>query len=177
MAPRKAPSKRSDKSESSAVNSAQPTTSKGRGRTLAARSKANLRARDTKSSTERGATKKPKSLYSEAKVKSKNEDFFERVWEIVRCIPRGKVCTYGHIAAALGAKSSSRMVGWAMNVSHVQPWVPAHRVVNRLGDLSGKMHFDTPTLMRELLEAEGVQFDGDHVKLELHLWIPPIQGD
>ena len=101
-------------------------------------------------------------------------DFFERVWEIVEHIPRGRVTTYGHIAKALGARSSSRLVGFAMNASHGRPWVPAHRVVNRNGELSGKMHFATPTLMRELLEAEDVEFIGDAVNMKKHLWEPPI---
>ncbi len=96
---------------------------------------------------------------------------------MVRLIPRGKVTTYGHIARALGAASSARMVGWAMNASHSAEWVPAHRVLNRNGELSGKMHFATPTLMRELLEAENVQFDGERVKMSEHVWIPPMSAD
>ncbi len=116
-----------------------------------------------------------KSKPSKIKAPSTKDDFFERVWLIVEQIPRGKVTTYGHIAAALGARSSSRMVGWAMNAAHSREWIPAHRVVNRLGELSGKMHFATPTLMRELLESEEVGFRGDCVCLEQHLWLPPTE--
>ena len=83
--------------------------------------------------------------------------FFQDVYDVVRLIPRGRVSTYGAIAAYLSAKSSARMVGWAMNVSHqVIPKVPAHRVVNRNGMLTGKNHFETPTLMEELLKKEKV---------------------
>ncbi len=122
-------------------------------------------------------TKRP-DLADEAIFATKSasqDDFFRRVYEIVRQIPFGKVTTYGHIAAALGAKSSARLVGYALNgVGHYDRAndIPCHRVINRLGELSGKMHFETPTLMRELLEAEGVEFDGDAVRLEKHLWKP-----
>ncbi len=92
------------------------------------------------------------------------ESFFELVFEVVRQIPKGRVTSYGAIAAALGTKLSSRMVGWAMNGAHrVQPPVPAHRVVNRLGLLSGKHHFETPTAMQEKLEAEGIKVTDDKV--------------
>jgi len=101
-------------------------------------------------------------------------DFFLRVHELVKQIPFGRVTTYGHIATALGARSSSRMVGWALNAVPVTQRfeIPCHRVVNRLGELSGKMHFETPFVMRERLEAEGITFVGDAVKIEQHLWIP-----
>lgn len=90
-------------------------------------------------------------------------DFFNNVYEIVRLIPRGRVTSYGAIAKYLGTGSSSRMVGWAMNNSHVQEIpVPAHRVVNRNGDLSGKAHFGG-NRMQELLEAEGIQVIDDRV--------------
>lgn len=105
-------------------------------------------------------------------IPTQHNDFFERVYDIVRMIPRGRVTTYGSIAGALGAKSSSRMVGWAMNACHGRADIPAHRVINRNGDLTGKMHFATPTLMRELLEAEDVEFIGDAVNLKKHLWLP-----
>ncbi|MCS6999750.1 MAG: MGMT family protein [Bacteroidota bacterium] len=101
-------------------------------------------------------------------------DFFERVWALVRMIPPGKVTTYGHIATALGAKSAARTVGWALHAAVGRDDIPAHRVVNRRGELTGRMHFATPTLMRELLLAEGVTFDGERVCLERHLWIPPL---
>ena len=87
----------------------------------------------------------------------KEESFFELVYEIVRQIPKGRVTSYGAIAACLGSKLSARMVGWAMNGAHsVTPKVPAHRVVNRNGMLSGKHHFETPTKMEELLKKEGI---------------------
>ena len=103
----------------------------------------------------------------------KDSSFFEQVYEVARHIPRGRVTSYGAIAAYLGTRMSARMVGWAINGSfHASPAVPAHRVVNRNGMLSGKMHFVTPTRMQELLEKEsrrshcldltaGVQLDGE----------------
>lgn len=95
----------------------------------------------------------------------KNNSFYKQVFDIVRLIPHGRVTTYGAIAAFLGAKSSSRLVGWAMNVSHgVIPMVPAHRVVNRIGMLSGKAHFGDPNRMQQLLEAEGVRVVNDQVQ-------------
>jgi methylated-DNA-protein-cysteine methyltransferase-like protein len=91
--------------------------------------------------------------------------FFEDVFAVVRQIPRGRVTSYGAIAAALGTKSSSRMVGWAMNSAHiVMPKVPAHRVVNRKGLLTGKMHFAYPEQMQELLEKEGIIIKEDAVQ-------------
>ena len=93
----------------------------------------------------------------------KNTDFFEAVYGIVRLIPPGKVTTYGAIAQALGSKSGARMVGWAMNASHVHD-VPAHRVVNRIGVLSGKHHFDGTNLMQQLLENEGVKVVDNQVQ-------------
>lgn len=78
-------------------------------------------------------------------------------------VPRGRVTTYGAIAAYLGSKMSARMVGWAMNAAHTQHHVPAQRVVNRMGILSGKAHFGTPTRMQELLEADGVSVKDDQV--------------
>lgn len=104
----------------------------------------------------------------------KDESFFEQVFEVARQIPKGSVTSYGAIAAALGTKLSARMVGWAMNGAHkVKPKVPAHRVVNRNGMLSGKMHFGTPTLMQELLEKEGVKVEDDKVvEFEKKFWNP-----
>jgi len=84
-------------------------------------------------------------------------NFFERVYEIARQIPEGKVTSYGAIAKALGTGRSARMVGWAMNVSHNREDIPAHRVVNRKGLLSGKHHFAGTNLMQQLLENEGVK--------------------
>lgn len=86
---------------------------------------------------------------------SQNADFFQNVYDLVKEIPTGKVTSYGAIAKALGTPKSSRMVGWAMNASHKDQTIPAHRVLNRNGLLTGKMHFETPTRMQELLEAEG----------------------
>ena len=85
------------------------------------------------------------------------ENFFERVYAIARQIPEGKVTSYGAIAKALGTARSARMVGWAMNASHNREDVPAHRVVNRKGLLSGKHHFAGTNLMQQLLENEGVE--------------------
>ena len=104
--------------------------------------------------------------------KSRN-DFDERVFQIVMQIPFGNVTTYGHIASALGSRKSSRMVGFALNTVKDRINIPCHRVINRNGELSGKLHFATPTLMRELLEAEGIEFNGDAVDLNKFLWIPP----
>lgn len=102
------------------------------------------------------------------------ESFFELVHQVARCIPKGRVTSYGAIAAFLGAKSSARMVGWAMNgAHHVKPKVPAHRVVNRNGMLSGKMHFSTPDTMQQLLEKEGLQVEKDQVvHFEKYFWDP-----
>ncbi|MCS6979174.1 MAG: MGMT family protein [Flavobacteriales bacterium] len=92
-----------------------------------------------------------------------SQAFFERVWDVVRLVPPGRVTTYGAIARFLGSGRSARMVGYAMNASHSQPDVPAHRVVNRNGMLSGKHHFPGQS-MEERLEAEGIRVEKDHVK-------------
>jgi len=90
--------------------------------------------------------------------------FYERVFDVVRLIPHGRVTSYGAIASYLGARRSSRLVGWAMNISHgLSPAVPAHRVVNRNGDLSGKAHFSSPERMKELLESEGIKVVDDRI--------------
>lgn len=104
----------------------------------------------------------------------KDESFFELVFYMARQIPKGRVTSYGAIAAALGAKSSARMVGWAMNGSfRVTPKIPAHRVVNRQGLLTGKIHFDYPEKMQELLEKEGVKVVNDQVQdFEKKFWDP-----
>jgi methylated-DNA-protein-cysteine methyltransferase related protein len=95
----------------------------------------------------------------------RDETFFELVYDVVRQVPKGRVTSYGAIAAALGAKGSARMVGWAMNnCHHLYPTVPAHRVVNRSGLLTGKMHFGEPDRMQQLLEKEGVQVKDDQVQ-------------
>jgi methylated-DNA-protein-cysteine methyltransferase-like protein len=91
-------------------------------------------------------------------------DFFDRVYEVAKCIPPGRVTTYGAIAAFLGSPQAARTVGWAMNASHLQPgFIPAHRVVNRQGLLTGKHHFRYPSLMQELLESEGIRVSGDQI--------------
>ena len=109
--------------------------------------------------------------------KSKNYNFFENVWDVVRQIPKGRVTTYGAIAAYLGAKSSARMVGWAMNSSFVvKPKVPAQRVINRNGMLSGKAHFSTPTLMEELLQKDGIKVENDTVlEFDKVFWDPSLE--
>jgi len=89
---------------------------------------------------------------------------FNEVYEIVKLIPKGRVTSYGAIAAYLGMKSGARMVGWAMNAVHEFKNVPAHRVLNRNGLLTGKMHFTTPTKMQELLEKEGIKVKEDQVQ-------------
>lgn len=101
--------------------------------------------------------------------------FFERVYNLVRQIPPGKVCTFGLIAKGIGSEGSARMVGWALNASHTEVEVPAHRVVNRNGLLTGKHHFQGVNLMQQLLENEGVTvFENKVVDFENHLWVPPV---
>jgi methylated-DNA-protein-cysteine methyltransferase-like protein len=103
-------------------------------------------------------------------------DFYHSVYEIVKRIPEGRVTTYGAIAKALGSAQSSRMVGWAMNASHSLENVPAHRVVNRKGLLTGKMHFTPPERMQTLLEAEGLTVINDQiVSFEKHFWDPFLE--
>lgn len=103
-----------------------------------------------------------------------NDSFFQDVWELARLVPKGRVTTYGAIARYLGSPGAARMVGWAMNASHNSATpVPAQRVVNRIGMLSGKAHFDGPNLMQELLENEGIQVkDNQVVDFEKHFWDP-----
>ncbi len=104
----------------------------------------------------------------------KNESFFAAVYDVVRQIPKGRVTSYGAIAGALGAKSAARMVGWAMNNAHsMMPSVPAHRVVNRQGRLSGKMHFGDANQMQLLLEKEGIEIKDDAIRnFNNHFWDP-----
>ena len=104
----------------------------------------------------------------------KEYSFFEDVYGVVRQIPKGRITSYGAIAAYLGTKLSARMVGWAMNAAHTaKPKVPAQRVVNRLGILSGKHHFGTPTMMEELLKKDGVKVEEDKVvDFEKRFWDP-----
>lgn len=105
---------------------------------------------------------------------AKEYSFFQDVYDVVRQIPKGRVTSYGAIAAYLGTKLSARMVGWAMNAAHhAKPAVPAQRVVNRNGMLTGKHHFSTPTLMEELLQKEKVVVKNDTVvEFEKLFWDP-----
>ncbi|MBL7707988.1 MAG: MGMT family protein [Chitinophagaceae bacterium] len=122
----------------------------------------------------------PAKKKSSAKLKSvkpsgkREESFFELVYEVARQIPKGRVTSYGAIAACLGTKLSARMVGWAMNgAGKVKPKVPAHRVVNRNGMLSGKNHFKTPDAMENLLKKEGITVKNDTVvDFDKKFWNP-----
>jgi len=104
----------------------------------------------------------------------KNEGFFQQVYEVVKLIPFGRVTSYGAIAAYLGSKGSARMVGWAMNGSHSsKDNIPAHRVVNRNGLLTGKQHFGSPNMMKDLLESEGLLVAGDQItNFKERFWDP-----
>ena len=103
---------------------------------------------------------------------SKN-DFFDKVYKVVRKIPEGKVTSYGAIASYLGAKKSARLVGWAMNASHGDISIPAHRVVNRIGLLTGKYHFGGTKVMQQLLENEGIVIKANKIQnLENFFWDP-----
>ncbi len=107
----------------------------------------------------------------------KEYSFFQDVYEVVRQVPKGRVTSYGAIANYLGTKLSARMVGWAMNAAgSAKPKVPAQRVVNRLGMLSGKHHFGTPTLMEELLKKDGVPVKNDTVvDFKKRFWDPAVE--
>lgn len=105
-----------------------------------------------------------------------NTDFFANVYEVVRLIPAGRVTSYGAIAHYLGARRSARMVGWAMNAAHGLDDVPAHRVVNHAGMLTGKYHFSPPERMQKLLEQEGIQVKNDKiVDFKKVFWDPAIE--
>ena len=119
------------------------------------------------------SSEKLKSVLPSGKADS---SFFEQVYAVARQIPRGRVTSYGAIAAYLGTKMSARMVGWAMNGAFKQSGVPAHRVVNRNGMLSGKMHFATPTQMEELLKKEKIRVVDDViVDFEKKFWDPAVE--
>jgi methylated-DNA-protein-cysteine methyltransferase-like protein len=106
----------------------------------------------------------------------KEHDFFHQVYEVVKLIPEGRATSYGAIAKYLGSAKSSRMVGWAMNAAHSKPEIPAHRVVNRNGLLSGKAHFESPTMMQELLEAEGIEIKNDQIQnFKEIFWDPNLE--
>ena len=119
--------------------------------------------------------KKDSAVTPTAPVKSNH--FFVDVFDVVKQIPTGRVTSYGAIARFLGTKMSARMVGWAMNASHSQSdSIPAHRVVNRNGMLTGKAHFSTPTRMEEQLKAEGIEIKSDTiVNFEKLFWDPNIE--
>ena len=109
----------------------------------------------------------------ETAISNKNQDFFQNVYDVVRLIPKGRATSYGAIAKYLGSPRSSRMVGWAMNNAHKLKGIPAHRVVNRMGLLTGKMHFVSATAMEELLNKEGVIVTEDQiVHFETIFWDP-----
>ena len=104
------------------------------------------------------------------------KSFFDRVYEVARLIPYGRVTSYGAIAKYLGASRSARMVGWAMNASGRQEDVPAHRVVNRKGVLTGKHHFEGTNLMQQLLESEGVEVvDNQITDFKTLFWDPSVE--
>ncbi len=104
----------------------------------------------------------------------KDDSFFQKVYEVVQLIPFGRVTSYGAIASYLGTRGSSRMVGWAMNASHSHSEsIPAHRVVNRNGVLTGKHHFGGQKVMQQLLESEGIRIEDDQiVEFENVFWDP-----
>lgn len=109
-------------------------------------------------------------------IPEKNKDFFQDVYDVVRHIPKGRVTSYGAIAKYLSSPRSSRMVGWAMNNAHSLQDVPAHRVVNRIGLLTGKMHFETPERMEELLKQEGIDIKDDQIQdFQSVFWDPSIE--
>lgn len=118
-------------------------------------------------------TASPKKAFPR-KTENKKDSFFDDVYEIVRLVPKGRVTSYGAIAEYIGTKLSARMVGWAMNAAgNASPAVPAHRVVNRNGMLSGRHHFPTPTLMEDLLKSEGIKVKNDTVvNFEKLFWDP-----
>ncbi|MCY1483426.1 Methylated-DNA--protein-cysteine methyltransferase [compost metagenome] len=106
----------------------------------------------------------------------KEDNFFQSVYEVASQIPYGRVTSYGAIANYLASRGSARMVGWAMNASHGRDDIPAHRVVNRNGLLSGKHHFEGTNLMQQLLENEGIEVENNQVvDFEKHFWDPGIE--
>ncbi len=127
-----------------------------------------------KISSAKNIEEKPKTILPSGK---KEASFFELVYDVVRLVPKGRVTTYGAVAAYLGSRMSARMVGWAMNGAHgITPKVPAHRVINRNGMLSGKAHFATPTLMEELLAKENTFVKDDVVvDFKKKFWDPAIE--
>ncbi len=109
-------------------------------------------------------------------IPENQKDFFKDVYDVVRLIPVGRVTSYGAIAKYLSSPKASRMVGWAMNNAHSLLDVPAHRVVNRNGMLTGKMHFSSPTTMQELLLKEGIEVKDDKIiQFEKIFWDPTTE--
>ena len=110
---------------------------------------------------------------SKSPGKTERDNFFDLVFQVVRLIPKGRVTSYGAIAQCLGLKSGARMVGYAMASAHGMPGLPAHRVVNSAGMLTGKHHFGEPGRMQELLEAEGLEIQGDRIRdFRRYFWDP-----
>jgi len=120
------------------------------------------------------SSKKSTNLKSVKPSGTKDESFFELVYQVARQIPKGRVTSYGAIAACLGTRLSARMVGWAMNgAGKIKPKVPAHRVVNRIGVLSGKHHFSPPGSMEKALKKEGIKVKNDKIiDFDKHFWDP-----
>ena len=109
--------------------------------------------------------------------KKTKESIYDAIYDVVRCVPKGRVTSYGAVAAAIGAASGARVVGYAMNnCINVKPKVPAHRVVNRNGLLTGKHHFSPPEKMQQLLEKEGIKITGDKVvDFDKLFWDPQVE--
>ncbi len=126
----------------------------------------------------RSGSKKTDSLVMGGK-KQNNNDFFTRVYEVTRLIPYGRVTSYGAIARYLGTARSARMVGWALNICHNDPeFIPAHRVINRKGLLTGKHHFGNSSTMQQLLENEGLIVEDDCVlNFREKFWDPSVELD
>ena len=114
---------------------------------------------------------------SQKRLRGSERDFFTDVMDVVRQVPKGRVTSYGAVAKYLGAARSARIVGYCMNNAHaVGPKVPAHRVVNRIGMLTGKHHFETPTRMEELLKKEGIKVKKDQVQqFQKLFWDPALE--
>ena len=107
---------------------------------------------------------------------TESNDFFEKVFRVTQLIPYGRVTSYGAIARYIGTGRSARMVGWALNTSHKRPeFIPAHRVVNRNGLLTGKLHFGNSSTMRQLLENEGIIIEDDQIiNFKEKFWDPKV---
>lgn len=118
----------------------------------------------------------PNLCYTMYLMKKEEKSFFEKVYDITRSVPAGRVTSYGAIARCIGSAQSARMVGWALNkCSSASEYVPAHRVVNRIGLLTGKQHFDGSNLMKELLENEGICIEDNQIKDFGNLFWDPMK--